>query len=192
YRGLRRYLVARRMLRVAKLIPWGLHRFPSEQSPVIDDLNRSKHFINRIKEWIHCELPSEYATVARNESHIRFVSSIWYATRTALWLFLISTFVSAITLAFGNGRWLDVGLSITGLLSLGWLKARIERFIHYQRVREIVSILCIAEFMEQEMGKNFWGSDRATSKEIQAEAKVLAQEIGNQNTPSWLMALAKI
>jgi len=180
YRGLARYLLARRMPRLAKAVPWREDDHP---------LNRSKHYINRIKEWIRCELPGEYDTIARNESHVRMVASMWYATRTALHLFLLYAlygfYASAIA---GESLWY-VGVPLLLIIALGWIKVKIEVFIHYQRVREIVTILCMTEYIEQRHVVRIF-REELTDKELGLEALDLISDIGAHEAPLWLKELA--
>ncbi|MFW6161217.1 MAG: hypothetical protein ACODAJ_00520 [Planctomycetota bacterium] len=187
YRGLARYLLARRMPTLARAVPW--REDPQDRHP----LNRSKHYINRIKEWIRCELPSEYDTVARNESHVRMVASMWYATRTALWLFLLYAFYGLLVAATGGQSFWYVGVPLLMIVVLGWIKVKIEVFIHYQRVCEIVTIMCMTEYIQERHGVTIW-HEKLADEELAEEARDLIQALGYPNAkaaPPWLADLAE-
>jgi hypothetical protein len=188
YRRLMRYLVARNMPDLAKMVPWKGQK----------SLNRSKHYINRIKEWVRCELPNEYDTVARNESHIRMVSSTWYATRTALVLSLIYALVGLGAAALGRASWWHVFAALGVMIVLGWFKAKIEGFIHYQRVREVVVILCMADYLRRQLDVTIWEesqrSERKKQEKVRQEAASLLEEIKDIDpsaVPDWLEELAR-
>lgn len=173
--------MARRMLGLAKMISWGAD----------SSLSRSKHFINRTKDWLRCEMPMEYHTVARNESHVRMASSIWYATRTILYLFLAYALFSVAFLFKGRSGWHFVTASVA-LVSLGWFKAKVERTIHYIRVREIIGILCMTEFIKERL-KVVVHKEEASDDEMKTEADELIKALEEIKTPvpRWLLDYAK-
>lgn len=212
YRQLRRYLLARRMPSLAAMVRWGWRRRPSRGDESgkdlyeMQDTNRSKHFINRIKDWIRCERPDEYSEIGRNEAQVRLICSVWYATKAAAWVFLVYTLFVLSASPVMALVWLDrVGLDwglisclIFGLFALyllGWVKAKIERFIHYQRVREVTKILFMADFVrnafqtQTRSSAEVWAE--APPRDIHAEAGKLVLELEkHEEAPGWLRDIA--
>lgn len=212
YRQLRRYLLARRMPSLAAMVRWGWQKEGHNgHSYVMRENNRSKHFINRIKDWIRCESPDAYSEIARNEAQVRLVSSVWYATKTAallLGLYTLISFVGGVVFVVspqrapqdlaGNylGYWHYFLAGLLALFVLAWFKAKIEDFIHYQRVREITKILFMADFVrhavrnKSRLSSEVW--EKADAAEMQAEAGALLRDLQGcqKNVPKWLSDMA--
>lgn len=141
YNNLKGYLISRRRIDLAKKIPWS----PEESN------KRSKTFINLLKIRIQFYFPQAYNTIIKNEAHIRLTSTLWYVAKTlnktALWGMALIILVSGLFLYF-EGLKSIIALSIIGLIlsiiSYLFSKSAIsnsERFLHYQRVREIFYVL---------------------------------------------------
>ena len=143
YPYLKQYLKARGHSSLARLITWS-----SEQQ------GRSKTFINRIKITLKTFYPIQSRSLIRNEAHIRLASSAWYASRTLFRLCIAGILISLLSLGaawyrgFISGEseylsWLIISAKwpvAMGLIAI-YCKRAIVRFIHYQRLREIVFVL---------------------------------------------------
>lgn len=115
---------------------------------------RTKNFINILKIRLFFEYPEKCGSVAKNEAHIRLMASSWYMSRAlkylggAVVLFSIATAVIAT-----RGVWSGVALrtailhaipatpALIVLLAAWCVQRIIERFLHYQRVREVMWVL---------------------------------------------------
>lgn len=121
---------------------------------------RTKNKINRMKIDIQLDYPDAYAILNKNESHIRMASSSWYVSRfitTMTWWCSGIICVLLLTYWFNTGfevvkliKSLSVLLPPCILLILMYnLRHQIEKFIHYQRLREIYFTLYIYHKLEQ-------------------------------------------
>jgi hypothetical protein len=96
--------------------------------------------------------PEQYARVARNEAHVRLVSSLWYASCYLIFLsvFGLVASVAANLLPFVfvvPHSFICLLVLLMQLIALGGLvriKSSIEQSLHYMRIREIVFVF--AEF----------------------------------------------
>jgi hypothetical protein len=151
YRYLYEYLQDRGMYHLASLVPW------RGNNPKTYRL-RTKHFINTIKVRLEFLFPYQYFRILRNEAHIRLMSSMWYATRSLLFLSAFGSLLGFLTIAIINIKInspniafsvYDFILPILIFLCSFAVKNNIESFLHYQRIREIVFILEAAYFAQQ-------------------------------------------
>jgi hypothetical protein len=116
---------------------------------------RSKNYINIIKIQLRYEHPERCGSVLRNEAHVRLASSTWYVSQALFWLSVILvlllallqlwSFRAAAVAAGGPGiasRFLVAALpaSIVGVAAL-YARMVIEKFLHYQRLREVFFVL---------------------------------------------------
>ena len=146
YFFLREYLEGRGLKHLAKWISWS-------RSDENSYKNRTKMVINILKIRLQFLLPERCKDIIRNEAHVRMATSVWYAT---IWLIVIS--VIAITMAaiatvlsflfgFPSPTILGVlGFDIFIIFFAFFIKLKIEKFLHYLRVREIVYVLETADF----------------------------------------------
>jgi hypothetical protein len=117
-------------------------------------IRRSKIVMNVIKDAIHFHFYEKYATIARNEAHIRLMSSTWYMCKNLMRITLISAILSLLAIAYPMVLKTDLllplqriifvasfWLYIISYLIFRWIKWSIECSLHYQRIREIVFIL---------------------------------------------------
>jgi hypothetical protein len=152
YGFLKEYLADRGFSELALLIHWTGADFAGsarEKEPGKGASLRSKHFINLIKLQIKQNSSSLYFEIIRNEAHVRLISSVWHAARALM-------FLSALGIALGVAA--NVSSSIKAhclqlahieailfplvvLLCNLWTMLSIQKFFHYQRVREIVFVL---------------------------------------------------
>ena len=133
---------------MAHLVPWkgkdpGTHKY------------RTKMFINLIKIRLQFIVPERCKEIVRNEAHVRLATSIWYSTK---WLMIICVLsLVAVVFAIGvfwfrqfNMTFLPVLLVDVVIFCLAWyIKRKVEKFLHYLRVREIVYVLETAYFAEK-------------------------------------------
>lgn len=146
YFHLYEYLSERGLTHLADLIPWrgdssNTHRF------------RSKHFINILKIRLEFLFPDRYVTVARNEAHVRLMTSGWYVTSSLKWIALMGTFIGLASYVITSLRIADfwpvsnvdaIIMPLIVFLAAITAKRQIERVVHYQRIREIIFVLEMA------------------------------------------------
>ncbi|MFI5098016.1 MAG: hypothetical protein ACHQT6_08610 [Candidatus Acidiferrales bacterium] len=146
YFFLREYLEGRGLEHLVKWVSWsGRDRSTWKY--------RTKMVINTLKVRLQFLLPHRCKDIVRNEAHVRMATSIWYASR---WIIITSSIALVMAGLSTAGAILLRGLTQTALNVLGFdifvlafalfLKMKIERFIHYMRVREIVYVLEITDF----------------------------------------------
>jgi hypothetical protein len=137
-----RYLRSRGLTHLLELTEW------------CESGRRTKNFINILKIRLFCEHPEKCGSVAKNEAHVRLMASTWYMSRALKYLGVAVTIVSLVTaIASMRGAWSSAAFR-TGLLHiipaspalvvlLVAVAAQrvIERFLHYQRVREVMWVL---------------------------------------------------
>jgi hypothetical protein len=156
------YLEARGLTHLAKWIPW------RGADPTTWGF-RTKMFMNILKIRLQFLVPERCKEIIRNEAHVRMASSTWYAGG---WIvrcagIALGSVLAVATLAVvRHGATMDVFLSVVLLslvvLALAWfIRWKIEKFIHYQRVREIVYVPEMAHFA-QESGFNLHSEDFMT------------------------------
>ncbi len=149
YSHLYEYLNARGLDHIADLVPW------RGSTGVID--KRSKMFINILKMRLQYADPQRCGEIVRNEAHVRMMSSVWYAARLLQQLCLLLLIPLAVcSYLMRAWRSPDIwGLLLVLLvLVLGtqWLRRTIIKFLHYQRVREIVYVLETA-YISEKLGR---------------------------------------
>lgn len=168
YRYLREYLEERGMHHLAELIHWrGLD--PNTYS------FRTKHFINGLKARFEFVFPYQYTRIQRNEAHVRLMSSLWYATRSLIWICALGFavgifFIIAVHVNEVKAWWpmpeanTFIAPLLTGIVAI-IVKVQIEEFLHYQRIREIVYILELAFFAKRLYPEMFEGIIGARSRD---------------------------
>ncbi|MCB1236212.1 MAG: hypothetical protein KDM91_14170 [Verrucomicrobiae bacterium] len=150
YFHLHEYLTRRGLSHLAVWVPW---RGGDDRTWGY----RTKVFINQIKIRLQYLMPHRCREIVRNEAHVRLATSLWYATRWVMQACGIAWSLIGITLAiavYGMGLTLKLDpfllMAAVGqilIFGLAWfIKSRIEDFIHYLRVREIVYVLETAHF----------------------------------------------
>lgn len=123
--------------------------------------SRSKIYLNGLKLRLAFYHPEKYRPIVRNEAHVRLVTSTWYMAQ-ALWkisiITLVATLAAAGVHAWLAGRdlsWLSVGFALRWsidaimpvLLVIGgalYSRRACESFLHYQRLREVFTVLELA------------------------------------------------
>lgn len=121
--------------------------------------HRSKVYINLLKVRLRFHEPEKCSVIIRNEAHVRLASSTWYVARALRWAVLsaavllgvamlgytVSGEAGAIDLdhlklaTFGHLSALVMPLFVLTLAEYG--RSRIEQFLHYQRLREVIFVL---------------------------------------------------
>jgi len=139
------YLNHRGLDHLAKMIPW---KGKDEKTHSL----RTKSFINLLKIRLEFDFPEKCSNITRNEAHIRLMSSMWYMLcylqRIGIFSFVLGLGLSVVVVVLGF-PWREVcaacwsPLICSGFIIVGtWLmRLIIEKFFHYQRVREIVYVL---------------------------------------------------
>lgn len=149
YRFLYEYLNGRGLHHLAALIPWR-GELPNSWN------KRTKMFVNILKIRLQFLIPDRCKEIVRNEAHVRMATSVWYATHwvmTAVGLSLlclttITVYTSYKSLGtdWGPPGVVVFAINLTVLVFALVIKRKIEFFIHYLRVREIVYVLETAFF----------------------------------------------
>ena len=113
-------------------------------------------FINILKTRLQFLLSSDKCQdIKRNEAHIRLMSSVWYAVRLLRYPITLGILLGAAAMAIAWSCGKRVCASEGGMLVvwcgllwvfIWWVQAAVEKFFHYQRVREIVNVLETANF----------------------------------------------
>jgi hypothetical protein len=111
---------------------------------------RNKNFIDITKLHIKHHFPQKYRTIIRNEAHIQLTSSLWYVSHS-LRVFGIMGLVSVLIAVYiMHGFKFDESYvayisfiipQIFVLLASEYIRTRIEKFIHDQRLSEVIFIL---------------------------------------------------
>lgn len=171
YRYLREYLDSRNLSHLASLITWKGALIKSHHK-------RTKAFINILKIRLMFYCPDKCGQITRNEAHVRLMSSVWYAGRSLLIVSLIGVGVGIIAgLTAGiRGIWnaekLEYLIPILACIPVSlisiWTMRTIEKFLHYQRVREIIFVLEMA-YNAMQMKKEIMAGLR---EEVEAASNV--------------------
>jgi hypothetical protein len=140
YSHLYDYLRERELVHLARLVRWRGST----------DGGRTKMFINILKVRLQFSCPENCADIVRNEAHVRLMSSVWYAASTLVWVAGMAVIpgFAGVMVCYARGvrsLWVYfIGLVLAcGSVALGAdvVQRAILRFLHYQRVREIVYVL---------------------------------------------------
>jgi hypothetical protein len=148
YIHLYRYLKGRSLEHLAELVRWGREgdqRFTG----------RTKAFINILKVRIEYFIPEKTGTIIRNEAHIRLMSSFWYICefiKRMNLLFIAVGILLPLMMHVQDVIGKDVGEILGYLFKLNFCaflltmmvimtQNVIEKFFHYQRIREIIFVL---------------------------------------------------
>lgn len=137
YRYLKKYLKSRGLDILSDKIPWDG-----------DDASykkRSKTYINILKMRIAFHYPAKCGTIIKNEAHIRLTSTMWYIALELLKMSVLGIFFSLLILRNIDSQeeWILIPISINlfVIAFCFWIKNRAEKFLHYQRVREIIFVM---------------------------------------------------
>ena len=152
YLNMKQYLLHRNLYHLASMIPW------DAQNPDAPG-RRTKSFINVLKIRLEFALPDKCGNITRNEAHIRLMSSVWYMTRLVQWLALVSIALILLVVlticryyaSAHEHKWWEVsgpclGWSALIIPAMWYVRASVEKSLHYQRVREIIYVLETAYF----------------------------------------------
>jgi len=118
-----------------------------ELTTLLPDKKRSKHHINSLKIELRFLNPAHCEDLIKNEAHIRLSSAGWYVVTTLKWVALALVFsLCAIQLAWHGLEGLNASLPsifwLSGIgMACGILRRSIERYFHYQRLREVFFVL---------------------------------------------------
>lgn len=164
YTHLENYLSARD-LSIKKFAQW-------------NDNTRSKMKINTYKVEIASKAPHMMTIINKNEAHIRFMNSMWYASSALLFsasvigflslslLYLLLHSVSnSVFYTFFPQEYLVITITISLFYASAslFVKHRIKNIIHYQRVRELVFILTTYEKIQSKAITNHYQVRRSSS-----------------------------
>lgn len=143
------YLDHRGLDHLAKMIPW-------KGGDVNTHPRRAKAFINLLKIRLEFVFPEKCGNITRNEAHIRLMSSVWYMScylqRIAVFSFLLSLAFFVVGMCHIPRAkacvvcWPPIICSAFIVIGMWIMRLIIEKFFHYQRVREIVYVLETAHY----------------------------------------------
>jgi len=114
---------------------------------------RTKNFVNILKIRLFFEHPEKCGSVAKNEAHVRLMASTWYMSRALKYLAGAVAIFTVVTAFTFMGPWSEDSLrpgllhsipaapAVLVLLVAFGTQRVIERFLHYQRVREVIWVL---------------------------------------------------
>lgn len=145
YFFLHEYLMGRGLDHLAAWIPWK-GKDPDTWK------YRTKMFVNLLKIRLQFLVPGKCKDIVRNEAHVRMATSVWYATRwvmAACVIALVLILVACLRSMFHEINHTLLGVFAFDLLVLfiaAIMKLKIEKFLHYLRVREVVYVLETAYF----------------------------------------------
>jgi hypothetical protein len=142
YRYLKEYLEDRELKHLAGMVPWR-GGDPSTHH------KRTKSFLNILKIRLVFHFADRCGQITRNEAHIRLMSSIWYAGGALSKVAGLGSALLITTASIGyftsqktaSHLFLPFIASALVLMIAIWAKITIERFLHYQRVREVIFVL---------------------------------------------------
>ena len=168
YHALKRYLQTRGMNELAAYVTWEPDGWGDAPSKLTDSSrHRSKHFINQMKLRIKSVDDRLFFEVARNETHIRLMSSLWWMSLYLLFFSIIGIALSNASLYFADENILAklpftvkrmaarhsayamefplhahaIIFPYIAIAISAYIIFVVNTFIHYQRVREIVFVL---------------------------------------------------
>lgn len=123
-------------------------------NPMYRGKKLSKAYVSILKIRLASDYPRRYATIARNEAHVRMLSSMWYVCRAAVRCALFGCGIGVAVFVlryFALPNWGTRALDYRDML---WampsillvifalaIRRSIEGSLHYTRVREIVFLL---------------------------------------------------
>lgn len=133
-----RYLEKRGHKHLLNLIPWN-----------DGGETRSKTFINRLKIRLQYYRPATFRRVTKSEADVRLSISMWYVARELVFpcicclLVVIASMVYALRHDSESApMYLPVMLCPAGVLLFAWFSlSTTQKFIHYQRLREVYQVL---------------------------------------------------
>lgn len=157
------YLDHRGLRHLAEFIPWWRDTPGSTKE---QKMKRTKMFINILKIRLQFLVPERCGLIARNEAHVRLMSSIWYATMVLRTITLVGFLLAAVALRVSvvsvvcgriQSATIALGLQAVcfafcnAVVLVGMVLGRmtIEKFLHYQRVREVVYVLETAHYADR-------------------------------------------
>ncbi|MCD6296497.1 MAG: hypothetical protein J7M30_05025 [Deltaproteobacteria bacterium] len=167
YSHLKDYLEHRGLRHLADIVPWDT----LENKKI---KHRTKNFINVLKIRLQYFAPEKCSKIIRNEAHVRFMSSVWYMTRSLLLIsgiMMAVDFIAVNILFFSDpARYrmiLAPGVTAGLAFMFSWrVKSTIEKFFQYQRVREIVFVLETAYLVAGEYpGMLHLGTEKPAAEE---------------------------
>lgn len=158
YNNLKEFLKVRGREDLAKRICWTLETESNEEENNMESkiTQRSKIFINSLKIRLQFRHPEKCGTINKNEAHIRLSSSMWYASTglikssiLGLIILTIAMFIAKLTYSGILVYIFPIVLNI-GVIYLAYIFRRnSEKFLHYQRVREIYYVIETAELANE-------------------------------------------
>lgn len=115
---------------------------------------RTKHLINALKIRVEFSFPNRYGTIARNEAHVRLTTTSWYLNCALIRVakFGFCTGLLSALLPYPQFP-IPYAWAVIAPVSVWFLASRanvkIEKVLHYQRVREVVFVLETAHWAER-------------------------------------------
>ncbi|WP_372933886.1 hypothetical protein [Mariniphaga sediminis] len=154
------YLIKRNLMHLLDFTQWCEADERSGDTKVDRKDRRSKTYVNILKIRLRYFHPDKCAIIIRNEGHVRLASSTWHIAKiiSNISWFGIGIVLLSCLLTFVNFNYSNALTSRELLKNLGWilpvfmapftilllsqyLVKYIQKFIHYQRLREVFYVL---------------------------------------------------
>lgn len=158
YKNLPRYLEVRGYTELARKIPWYAEETiedDEEKAKVLQ--HRSKTFINILKNRIYLKNAESYNFIIKHEGEIRMSATLWHLAGTVMVasglasiICLVCVIVISLKTGFSTTITLPLILSLITCFLAWRIRAKIEGFLHYQRVREIFYVLTTAQVLSDD------------------------------------------
>jgi len=153
YHFLHEYLEHRGLTHLARLVPW------RGKDPTTHN-RRTKMFLNVLKVRLQFTVPERCKEIVRNEAHVRMSTSVWYAAGWVMLCAIAGLVMLAFSVKLATINHKLMLQPFTTIVKVGFLNVlvlvlakliqwQIERFLHYQRVREVVYVLETAYFARE-------------------------------------------
>lgn len=146
YFFLKEYLEGRGLKHLAKIVPWSGKNDKTWKY-------RTKMFINVLKIRLQFLLPERCKDIIRNEAHVRMATSVWYAMQWVIAASVLALIMNSVTICLCIvGKLINpiplivLGFNIFILTVAFLIQRKIEKFLHYLRVREIIYVLETVDF----------------------------------------------
>jgi hypothetical protein len=138
-----------------------IERRAAHLSPYItwsSEIERSKAYINTLKSTLIFYYPDQYAPIATCEGHVRLSCSLWYAFRFTMYVlcaaviisfvFVLINFLISFQLSLEGVYFLSISFVSLGLVNE--FKVKVQKVIHYQRLRELIAIFHLVHITYKE------------------------------------------
>lgn len=150
YTNLQGYLESRGLKHLSQMVPWSRNDKKDKNK---EHIKRTKYFIGILKIRLSYYCPDKCGTLIRNEAHIRLSSTTWYLSCKIRKICIISILFPIVSLILSIVKnqillfpqnlnyFIPIFIIFIMYILIIRIIKTIEKFLHYQRVREIVHVL---------------------------------------------------